>query len=165
MAKTPNLKGKDSQREKEIFLISVALSIPTFTMSCFKLPTSFCEEIKSIIARFWWAQRGDERSIHWLNWKKTCEPKGRGGLDFKNLKSFNLTLFAKQGWRLIQNEDSLLHRVFKARYFFHTKYFEAKLGPTPFYTWREIWEAKKVVLQGRKWRIGDGVKAKIFLDA
>lgn len=40
-----------------------------------------------------------------------------GGLDFQNLKNFNLAFLAKQGWRLVQEEDSLLHKIYKARYF------------------------------------------------
>lgn len=72
---------------------------------------------------------------YWLSWEKMC-PKGQGGFELKDLKSFNLALLAKQGWRLIQNEDSLLHKVFKAQYFFHNNYyFKAKLGSNPSYAW------------------------------
>lgn len=66
--------------------------------------------------------------------------------------------------RLMQNENSLLHEVYKARYFPHNDYFEIKLGSNLSYAWLGIWEAKKVLLQGRRWRIGDGKKAKIFLN-
>lgn len=46
-----------------------------------------------------------------------------------------MALLAKQGWRMIQNENSLLQKVFKARYFPHSDYFKAKLGSDPLYAW------------------------------
>ena len=84
---------------KEVLIKAVAQAIPTYTMSYFKLPESLCEELKSMIRNFWWGQKKDERKIAWLNWERMCEPKMGGGLGFKQLKQFNLTLLAKQGWR------------------------------------------------------------------
>ena len=46
-----------------------------------------------------------------------CWPKETGGLGFRDLQSFNLAMLAKQGWRLIQNEDSLVSRILRAKYY------------------------------------------------
>ena len=43
--------------------------------------------------------------------------QARWWLGFKDLKSFNLTLLARQWWILIQNDNYLCHKVLKARYF------------------------------------------------
>ena len=37
---------------REVLIKAVAQSIPTFTMSCFKLPMGFCEDVNAIIAKF-----------------------------------------------------------------------------------------------------------------
>ena len=42
----------------------VIQAIPTYTMECFKLPISLCNEIESLIKKFWWGQQGDRREIH-----------------------------------------------------------------------------------------------------
>lgn len=38
-------------------------------------------------------------------------------MGFKDLHMFNMSLLAKQGWQLLQNENSLLHIIFKAKYY------------------------------------------------
>ena len=43
-----------SKVRKEILIKVVAQAIPTYTMSCFKLPDSLCNELTSLIRNFWW---------------------------------------------------------------------------------------------------------------
>jgi hypothetical protein len=95
----------------------VAQAIPTYIMSSFLLPKSFCDHMENQICKFWWGNNVDKRKIHWVNWKKTCKAKSKGGMGFKNLRVFNEALLAKQGWRLITNPQSLVARMFKAKYY------------------------------------------------
>ena len=97
-----------------------------------------------------------ERKLAWIAWENICIPKADRGMGFKDLKAFNLALLAKQGWRIIQNPDSLLHRVLKAKYFKSTSFLEAQLGSNPSYTWRSLMEAKSIVERGMRWSIGNG---------
>ena len=46
---------------------------------------------------------------------------------FRDLKAFNLTLLAKQGWRIQQSPNSLIHRVLKAKYFMNS-FMDAQVG-------------------------------------
>ena len=48
-----------SQAGREILIKAVVQAIPTYTMSCFKLPLGLCGDIESIIRKFWWGQKGD----------------------------------------------------------------------------------------------------------
>ena len=53
-----------SQAGREILIKAVVQAIPTYTMSCFKLPVGLCSEIESLIRRFWWGHKGERRKIH-----------------------------------------------------------------------------------------------------
>jgi len=53
-----------SQAGREVLIKSIIKSIPTYEMSCFKLPMTLCHEIESLIRKFWWGQRGDRRKVH-----------------------------------------------------------------------------------------------------
>ncbi|XP_021737156.1 uncharacterized protein LOC110703671 [Chenopodium quinoa] len=147
---------------RKVLIKAVAQSIPTYAMSVFKFPSSFCDELRSMVANFWWRQKNGERKIHWVAWKKLCEPKASGGLGFRDFKAFNAALLGKQAWRLIQFPDSLVARVLKARYFAERSYLDAELGNMPSYTWRGIWSVRWVVQRGLRWRVGDGCSIPVW---
>ena len=52
------------QAGREVLLKAIIQAIPTYAMSCFKLPVTLCNEIESLIKKFWWGQRGEQRKIH-----------------------------------------------------------------------------------------------------
>ena len=54
---------------REVLLKAVIQAISTYTMGCFELPVSLCNEIESLIKKFWWGQQGDQRKIHWVKWE------------------------------------------------------------------------------------------------
>lgn len=53
-----------SKAGKEIMIKAVAQAIPTYGMSCFDLTKGLCEEISSMIARYWWSQQDKTNKIH-----------------------------------------------------------------------------------------------------
>ena len=133
-------------------------------MSCFKLPATLCSELEQLMANFWWGQKQEEQKIRWVGWKKMCKRKVLGGLGFKDLKIFNQALLAKQAWRIMTEEDTLLHKLYKARYFPSSHFNNSSLGSNPSYAWRGIWESKDDMLRGCRWRVGDGKSIKVWKD-
>lgn len=86
------------------------------------------------------------------------------GMRFRDLKCFSTALLAKQSWRLLEGTNPLLHDVFKARYFKHTFVMEASRGYDPSFTWRSIWGAKSLLIEGVRWRIGNGQNVRVWHD-
>lgn len=42
-----------SQDKREVLIKAVAQALPTYTMSCFKLPVTLCHEIEALIRKFY----------------------------------------------------------------------------------------------------------------
>ncbi|XP_062151970.1 uncharacterized protein LOC133860363 [Alnus glutinosa] len=82
---------------KEILLKAVIQAIPTYTMSVFKLPKSLSRDINSSMAKFWWGHQENVNKNAWMSWSRLGKNKGRGGLEYRELESFNLALLVKQG--------------------------------------------------------------------
>ncbi|XP_019170410.1 PREDICTED: uncharacterized protein LOC109165884 [Ipomoea nil] len=150
-----------SQAGKEVLLKSVAQSMPTFAMSVFLLPMNLCTAIERAMNRFWW-RSGNEQGIHWKAWDKMCIPKTFGGLGFKELRAFNLAMLGKQAWRFLTQPQSLVSRVYKARYYPASSFYEAALGNNPSFCWRSILAAKGLICGGVRRRIGNGKSTLIW---
>lgn len=147
---------------KEVLIKAVLQSIPTYIMSCFYLPGYLLDSIEAAIRGFWWGSDTQKRRMAWLACDRMCFPKKQGGMGFRDLRAFNMALLAKQGWRLMSNPESLVARVFKARYFPNGIFLEARSGSRPSAAWSSISKARILINKRRRIRIGNGYSTKIW---
>ncbi|CAN6579645.1 unnamed protein product [Malus baccata var. baccata] len=99
-----------SQAGKEVLIKAVAMALPNYAMSCFKLP----------------------------------------------IGCFNLAFLAKIGWRLSLNSSNLLATVLRDKYHPGKSFKEAGRGKNTSWGWKGIFEARKVLQNGIRWRVGNG---------
>jgi hypothetical protein len=82
--------------------------------------------------------------------------KDVGGLGFRDFHIFNLAMLARQGWRLLQEPNSLCATVLKAKYFPNCSVLEAQPQIGMSCTWRSILRGIELLKQGVVWRAGNG---------
>lgn len=149
---------------KEILIKSVAQAVPTFSMNCFLLPRGLCQQIDTMLRKFFWGSKEGKRKVAWVSWEVLTMPKYMGGLGFRDTQLFNLAMLAKQAWRIIQDPQSLSARILKSVYFPTGEMLDAELGTHPSQVWRALFEGKAVLKQGLIRRIGNGRAMNIWAD-
>jgi len=139
-------------------------AIPTYCMGVFQLPISLCKEVNAMMQSFWWSHMSKTSKIHWMRWDCMGKSKAAGGLEFRDLVIFNQALLAKQGWRIIQNPNSLAARILRAKYYQNSCFMEAPIGARASFVWRSICSARSLLSHGLLLRVGDGKSIKIWGD-
>lgn len=129
---------KVSKPSKEVLIKMVAQAIPSsFAMNVFQLPVELTREIEKCMSKFYWSTSQENNSkISWMSWDRMAKHKHIGGLGFRNLRDFNVAMLGKLCWRFITNADSLVARVYKARYYADKNFLKASLGNSPSFIWR-----------------------------
>lgn len=90
--------------------------------------------------------------------------KGKGGLGFRSLYGFNITLLGRLCWNLINNPSSLVARVLKARYYPHSHFLNSTVSSNYSYIWQGIIKAKEYLRDGFRCVLGDGRDIKAVQD-
>ncbi|CAL9016132.1 unnamed protein product, partial [Prunus brigantina] len=98
-------------------------------------------------------------------WEHLCLAKDEGGMGFRDLELFNKALVAKQCWRLLTNEQSMIHKVLKAQYFPNCNFLAAGKGRASSYVRRSLIWGRELLLSGLRKRTGDGQDTLVYGDA
>lgn len=149
---------------KMILLKSVLAAMPTYTMSCFKLPLSLCKQIQSILTRFWWDSSPDVRKMCWVSWQSLAKPKNAGGLGFWEITQFNDAMLAKLAWRILKNPSSLLARTLLGKYCLHSPFLQVLSPVSASHGWRGILVGRDLLLQGLGWAVGSGREIGVWTE-
>ena len=149
---------------KEVLIKSIAQAIPVYAMMVFKIPKKICKGITDTISQFWWGDDNDGKRMHWQEWWELCKPKGKGGMGFRDMHSFNLAMLAKQVWRLLLEPNSLCARVLRAKYYPDGRLLRAKAKAGSSFTWQSVLAGLECFKKGYIWRVDDGSQIKIWFD-
>jgi hypothetical protein len=58
-----------SRAGKEIMLKSVIQAIPLYVMSCFRLPATIYDRMRTTISKHWWGIEDGKKKLHWRSWE------------------------------------------------------------------------------------------------
>lgn len=152
-----------SRAGKEILVKQVAQTMPSYAINVFLLPLEITRNIEKTLSKYWWnSSQSNSSKLCWMNWERLSKHKNEGGMGFRNFRNFNVAMLGKQLWRLATNDQSLVSRIYKAKYFSETDVLTAGLGHNPSFIWRSMLEAKQLLNTGIRWRIGDGMNIQIL---
>uniref|UniRef100_M4EYE7 Reverse transcriptase domain-containing protein n=1 Tax=Brassica campestris TaxID=3711 RepID=M4EYE7_BRACM len=149
---------------KMVLLKAVLAAMPTYTMSCFKLPVSLCKQIQSVLTRFWWDVTPEIKKMSWISWDRLTYPKSAGGLGFREIEVFNDALLAKHTWRLLKNPSSLLGRILLNKYCHDSDLLTCSAPNSSSHGWREILAGRDIIKKGMGWNVGSGRNIKVWSD-
>lgn len=96
------------RRGEEIFLKYIVMAFSVYEMSCFRLSKHHCQQLASAMSRLWWNDCEKKNKIHWIAWIEVCRSKVHDGIRFWDIGEFNHPLLAKEGWKILNEPDSLL---------------------------------------------------------
>jgi hypothetical protein len=74
-----------SKAGKETLIKAVAQAIPNYILSCYQMPVGCCNDIDSMLAKFWWGSNEEKRKIHWMSWERLSRAKNDGGMGFRGM--------------------------------------------------------------------------------
>lgn len=153
-----------SSAGKLVLLKTVLAAMPSYAMSCFKLPKSLCKQIQSAMTRFWWDSSPAVKKLCWVAWERLTLPKSAGGLGFRDIEVFNDALLAKLSWRLLQSPDSLLGQTLLGKYCHSISFLDCPIPSSASHGWRGILAGREVLKLGLGWVVGDGKNINVWKD-
>lgn len=152
------------QAGTEILIKSVLCAIPSYPMSIFLFTDGVCNDLDAEFANFWWGSTDGNRKIHWMSWSKLVLAKSKGGLGFRSLKEFNLSLLDKMCWRILQHPEALWVQVLKELYFPNSDFLSAKKGARASWAWSSILEGRKCIEEFARWQVLNGESIRTLED-
>jgi mannosylglycoprotein endo-beta-mannosidase len=98
-----------------LILINAVLSaLPTYYMSCLKLPVWVIKDIDRIRRHFLWhGVTQQKKKLNLANWEIICKPKKLGGLGVMDLTVFNNAMLAKWYWQWNNPEKRIWKTIFQ----------------------------------------------------
>lgn len=152
-----------SRASKDALIEACAQAIPIFSMSCFDLTKTLCQQMGSMICRYQWAQQEKKNKVHWLSWEMFTKPKSKGGSD-----SGTSMGSIQSCWRASMQDAHSPGLAMRpgfggqvlSRFFYPGG--ASKSGIS--YTWRSILKGVELLREGVIWRTGDGTSMHIWND-
>lgn len=141
-----------SQAGKTVLIRNVAHPIPSYSMSYFLIPKLLSQELEHVFNYYCWRSgvANSQKGLNWLSWKNMSVAKIKGGMSFRNLYGFNIALFGKHENFMLKT-NTLVSRVFKAKYFPDSRVLNAVKGHNSSFIWTCIFIVKKELTDGFRW--------------
>ena len=140
----------------------MAQALPTYTMSCFKLPNGLCHDIEALVRKFYGGQRGESQKVHWTKWADLCKLKAQGGMGFKIFQGSTMPSSPNKLSTFYTIKPHYFIEFSRPSFFQNYTIMEATNPSSASYMWKSIIKGREVIKRGAVWRIGDGRSTTIW---
>ncbi|XP_021774244.1 uncharacterized protein LOC110738176 [Chenopodium quinoa] len=154
-----------SPAAKLVVINSVLIASLNHILSVFKIPSSISDRINNLFVRFWWKTGNHSKSLALTPPSVLFTPKGLGGLGIRHLGLFNSAFLARQSWRIRQNSQLLISRVFQAKYPSLMCFRSQGRLSNPSWGCRSVLHGIQTLKIGLAWKIDNGSKVHILQDS
>jgi hypothetical protein len=122
-----------------VLIKSVAATIPSYAMNYFLLPISLSSSLDKIFKKIWWGFPKDKsKNLSLQSWSSICLSREVGGLGFRWMHEFNLSLIAKLVWKLLSNADCLLVKQLQNKYIKYGNFISSPNSSSASWLWKGI---------------------------
>jgi hypothetical protein len=143
-----------SKAGRGVLIKAVAAAVPSYAMSTFLLPKSFCRKLDQCFKNFWWGFPPKKtRNLSLKSWNSLCSPKALGGLGFRKMEDVNLALISKLGWKLLTSSDSMWVQQLQGKYILSGSFLSPPPHSAPSWLWKGILSSLPVISQGACHRV------------
>lgn len=108
--------------------------ISNHIMNSMKLPAGIIKRIDRFRRHFLWKDIKNKNKSHSVGWENICRPIDCGGLGIRDLTKNNLALLGKLAWRVNKDTDSIVFKIFRAKYFSNSTWWDCGIKPRSSHT-------------------------------
>jgi len=98
----------------------------------------------------------------WIAWRKMTRSFNAGGLGFRDIKTFNDALLAKNSWRLLTKPSCLLAKVLLGKYCKTKPFFSCSATNTASHGWRSMCAGLELLKPSLGKLIGTGKNTSVW---
>ncbi|XP_074298874.1 uncharacterized protein LOC141629839 [Silene latifolia] len=131
-----------SYAERVVLISAVLSSLHNYWADIFMLPKLVLKKIDSVCRAFLWYGTKNKERPYLVAWNQICQPKKKGGLGFKNLYQWNISLIAKYVRWVKKKADHLWVRWVHAIYIKDRLWKDYEPSISSSWAWKRICEVK-----------------------
>ncbi|KAF7811521.1 ribonuclease H [Senna tora] len=151
-----------SQAARTTLIKAVVSAIPIYHLQHTWLNRSQANKCDATMRKFFWGQWEETKAPPMISWTRLCAQKREGGLGFRQMSKLSEALLAKQGWRILTLERSLVSQIFMGKYRSSVENYNLTPKTSASPLWKKICQASKIVTEHMGWRVGNGEKINLY---
>ncbi|KAJ0668540.1 putative RNA-directed DNA polymerase [Helianthus annuus] len=146
-------------------------ALPNYYLSMYYAPKKVIKSLEAIRRDFVWGRKDGINKIRWIAWNKMVKPRKYGGFGIGELRTANLALLTKWGWKIKENLEALWAKVVRAIHENNRSHKPIPVNSGVPGMWKDIVTSyKELERNGIKMnerleaKLGDGRKVKFWSD-